>query len=127
MIHNGAQQLLKGIDGMSYNAVPFHDNATWTLLFYTNCCLFMFTYCANTGLLLNFAQLFHFFLFSAGSFKTNNTRPKINTPIPKVASQRFVRLSISILSHLLPDVRTFSLIIFNIFVLFIYINVSWIN
>ena len=31
-----------------------------------------------------------------GTFKTTNARPKINTPIPKVASQRFVSLSISI-------------------------------
>jgi len=59
-----------------------------------------------------------------GTFKTNNARPKINTPIPKVASQRFVSLSISILIQLSPNVSTFTLAIFNIFVLFIQINNS---
>ena len=126
---------------MSYNT-SFQNNATRTLLIHTDYCLFMFTNRADTALFLYLAPLFHSFslrdLSSAYSHRKTTGIPIakkmsiVNTklvnkqcqtenqgPIPKVASQRFVRLSISIFSHLLPNVGSLPLIIFNIFVFFI--------
>ncbi len=49
-----------------------------------------------------------------GTRKTNNANPKIKAPIPRVASQRFVRLSISIFKPF--PIGLFTLIISKFFI-----------
>lgn len=103
---------------MSYYTIAFQNNTTGTLLIKTNGRLIMFTNRANALLLLYLSKLLHLFfslrdlssaynhknttgipiakkmiIVRTGTRKVNNAKPKITAPMPRAASQRFVRLS----------------------------------